>query len=151
MSVIGGVGNLNFVAGGIVSFIFGSAVIESGGAENLVSEVAMDSVAVVGLSACFGYFAEFVLMVPIPVFLHIFYIWRNLVPIYIFLSLVLGQHWGLPSLGVVALSLWGCLKWTQEGSASPSSIQTHFLTFSLLQAIGCLHGRDTFKLCGVAF
>ena len=103
--MIGGIEN--FVPGGILSFMLGSAVIGSGSTGNLVPEVAVDSVGVVGLSACFGYFADFVFDGPCPSPPLYFYVWGNLVPIHILLPLILWQHWGLPFLGVMALSLWG--------------------------------------------
>ena len=81
-----------------------------GGTGNLASEVVVHFVA-----ECLGYFSEIVSDGHYPNPPLYFYKLRNSVPIHISLPLVLQQLWGLPVLGVVALSLWEDLKWMQEG------------------------------------
>ena len=121
MFVTGSVRSL--AAGGIVYFMFQNAVhnvvfgsLGSGGAESLVPEVAVHSVPVVGFSIvvavhlapeCLGYFVAFVFDGPHLSSPLYFYKWGNSGPIHISLLLVLQQHWGLPVLGAVVLSLRG--------------------------------------------
>ena len=118
MFVTGSAGS--FEAGATVNFMLGNAVslvvfdsCGSGGTGNLASEVTVHSVvvAVHFMSGCLEYFAEFVFDGHCPCPPLYFYKWGNLVPILISLLLELWWHKGLPLLGVVALSLWGDLKW----------------------------------------
>ena len=102
----------SFVAGGAVNFMLGNAVslvifdsFGSRGTGNLASEVAVHL-----MSECLKYSAEFAFDGHCPSPLY-FYKWGNLVPIYISLLLALQWHQGLPLLGIVALYLWGDLKW----------------------------------------
>ena len=123
MSVTRGTGS--FMAGGVVYFMFGNAVnlvvfgsFGSGGTVSFVPGVAVHSVPVMGFCVvvsvhlapeCLRYFAGFVFDDPHPSPLY-FYKRGSLAPIHISLPLVLWQHWGLPVLRAVALSLWGDLK-----------------------------------------
>ena len=92
----------SFVAGGIVSFVFGNAVglvvfdsFGFGGAGKLASEVAVHL-----MPECLEYFAELVFdghCSSPPLY---FYKWGNLVPIHISLPLAYWQHGGLLLLEV---------------------------------------------------
>ena len=116
----------SFVAGAATCLVLGNAInlvvfdsCGSGGAGNLLSEVTVYLVVVVGFSfvavghfvaECLECFTEIVFDGHHPSPALYFCKWGSSVPIHISLPLELWQHLGLFVLGDVALSLWGNLK-----------------------------------------